>query len=77
MASASFQLVRLLAVLALVCASAALATPKGRLPLALRGVLKVLGQDRGAAAAPVETVSAWRRALAFVLILVAAVLAFV
>ena len=36
------QVARLVAVLALVCVAAAIATPKGRLPLALRGLEKML-----------------------------------
>ena len=40
------EIVRLMAVMALVCAAAALTTPKGRVPLALRGVLRILRKDR-------------------------------
>ena len=36
------QIARLVAVLALLCVAAAIATPKGRLPLALRGLAKML-----------------------------------
>ena len=42
MNTVAFQIVRICAVLALVCVAAALATPKGRLPLALRGLAKTL-----------------------------------
>ena len=41
--SVALQVLRILAVLALLAAAGALATPKGRLPLALRGLAKVLG----------------------------------
>ena len=40
--NAALQIARLVAVLALLCAAAAIATPKGRLPLALRGLAKIL-----------------------------------
>ena len=68
----AFQIVRILVVLALVCIAAALATPKGRLPLALRGVAKLfhISSDE-------QTVPVWKRLLAFVLILLAAVLALI
>lgn len=39
----ALQVLRILAILALLAAAGALATPKGRLPLALRGLAKVLG----------------------------------
>ena len=41
--SVALQVLRILAVLALLAVAGALATPKGRLPLALRGLAKVLG----------------------------------
>ena len=67
-----FELLRMVAVLALVCVAAALATPKGRLPLALRGMAKlfrVQGEER---AVPV-----WKRLLAFLLVVLAVVLALI
>ena len=71
------QIARVAAVIALLGTAAALATPKGRLPLALRGVLKVMRRDRGECAAqhPEERAPAWRRALAFLLVLAAVALA--
>lgn len=70
------EILRIVAVMALVCVAAALATPKGRLPLALRGLAKLLRQDAATAtpAAPAP-VSAARRLLAFVLVLLAILLA--
>ena len=57
------------AVVALLGAAAAFATPKGRLPLALRGISRVLGRpDRGKTE---EAVPAWRKAVAFLLVLLA------
>ena len=41
----ALQVLRILAILALLAAAGALATPKGRLPLALRGLAKVLGNS--------------------------------
>ena len=75
----ALQIARLVGVLALLIVAALLATPPGRLPLALRGVYRILRRDRGlpdaapaAAAAPTG-----KRALAFLLVLVAAALALV
>ena len=66
------QIARLVAVLALLCVAAAIATPKGRLPLALRGVARIFGV-RGEE----QTVPAWKRAVAFVLVLFAVLLALI
>ena len=70
--NAALQIARLVAVLALVCVAAAIATPKGRLPLALRGLAKMVnaeGRD--------GTVSAGKRTFAFVLVLLAIFLALI
>ena len=63
-------------VVALLGAAAALATPPGRLPLALRGVCRMLRKDRGESAAPPDSGPAplWRRVLAFILVVIAALL---
>lgn len=81
MNTVAFQLARICAVLALVCVAAALATPRGRLPLALRGLARLLRQDAASAASaprgagqPVPLV---KRLLAFVLVLLAILLAMV
>ena len=73
----TLQVIRLVAVMALLFAAAALATPKGRLPLALRGVMKVMRRDRGEAAPDGEerAVPAWRRLVAFLAVVAAALLA--
>jgi len=72
------QILRLLLVMALVCVAAALATPKGRLPLALRGVCRMMKRDRGESAAiPEAKAPTWKRLLAFVLVLLALALALV
>jgi len=74
-----FELIRVIVIIALVVFAAALATPKGRMPLALRGLQRILRKDRGLAAAPVETTPAspLRRLLSFVLILIAIALALI
>jgi hypothetical protein len=68
---------RVLAVVALVCAAASLATPPGRLPLALRGIRRMLHKDSGAPRqrSADEPAPLWRRVLAFFLVLLAAGLA--
>ena len=71
MPASAEQALRVAAVIALLGAAAALATPPGRLPLALRGLARMLG---GRTAAGRRAAPAWRRALALALVLAAAVL---
>lgn len=73
----ALQFGRIVAVLALLIAAALLATPPGRLPLALRGVYRILRRDRGLpdAAPSSEPAPTGRRLLAFALVLLAAALA--
>ena len=79
----ALQVARLVAVVALLCAAAAITTPKGRLPLALRGLAKLLARDRGQAHSTaadgcrVQSVSAGKRALAFLLVIFAVILALI
>ena len=77
----ALQLARLVAVLALICIAAAIATPKGRIPLALRGLAKLLARDRGRSIAVDDTrlqsVSGGKRTLAFLLVLLAILLALI
>ena len=71
-------IVRIVLVVACLGAAAAVATPRGRMPLALRGIRKMLRKDAGVGDAEKpegETVAPWRKLLAFVLVLLAAVLA--
>jgi len=72
------ELVIVILIIALLGAAAALATPPGRIPLALRGVYSILKKDRGESAAPPAAGPAplWRRILAFFLVLLAALLVF-
>lgn len=67
------QGLRVAAVVALLCVSAALATPPGRLPLALRGLKKIMRKDLGLApdATTNATVSPRRKFLAFIVALLA------
>ena len=65
----AIQISRLVAVLALLCVAAAIATPKGRLPLALRGMaklFKIQGEEL--------TVPLWKRLLACALVIFAVLL---
>ena len=89
----ALQIVRLVAVLALVCTAAAIATPKGRLPLALRGLAKMLNTvpdasrvaGAGQSDAPSRasrrdgdgTVTPLKRAFAFLLVILAILLALI
>ena len=70
------DLIIVVLVIALLGAAAALATPPGRLPLALRGVYRIMRKDRGESAAPPDSgpVPLWRRVLAFILVVIAALL---
>lgn len=72
------DLIIVVLIIALLGAAAALATPPGRIPLALRGVYRILKKDRGECAAPPDSgpVPLWRRILAFLLVLIAALLVF-
>lgn len=85
--NAAFQIARLVSVLALVCIAAAIATPKGRLPLALRGLAKMVGRcegekvrrDKGPHPLTLSPShpSAGKRVLAFTLVILAILLALI
>ncbi|MCR5750958.1 MAG: hypothetical protein K6G91_03265 [Kiritimatiellae bacterium] len=78
MSQAGMEIARITAVVALLAAAAAVAAPKGRVPLALRGLSKVLRRDvPSAAPGDPEPVSRGRRFLAFVLVVLAALAAVV
>lgn len=64
---------RFVLVIALIGVACALLTEKGRLPLALRGLRRTLRRDAGQPDTPEAPrgVPAWKRGLAFVLILLA------
>lgn len=70
---------RFVVVIALLGVAAVLATAKGRLPLALRGLKKVLRKDLNQPVADVaeasRQVAPWRRFLALVLVLLAFLIA--
>jgi len=75
----ALQLLRVVAVVALLCLSAALAVPPGRLPLALRGIRRIMRRDAGLSGpgATDAAASPKRRALAFACAVLAAALALV
>ena len=81
MNTVAFQLARICLVIALVCIAAVLATPKGRLPLALRGLAKLMGKDGILTFEHSEhsniQVSLARRLLAFLLVILAILLALI
>ena len=71
--SDAVQIARLAAVVLLLVAAALAATPRGRLPLALRGLWRTMRRDGAVAggAPSGEPVGAARRWLAFLLVAVA------
>ena len=78
--SNAFQIARIVLVVALLAAAALVATPKGRLPLALRGVLRIMRRDGMLSGnMPQENmrVSAARRVVAMLLVLAAVALSLV
>ena len=68
-----FQIIRVAAVVLLLGGAAAIATPRGRLPLALRGLNRMLG--RPARDEKGDEVSVKRRLAAFVMVAAAVLLA--
>lgn len=76
MTGAVFQISRLVLVMALLIAAAALATPRGQLPLALRGVYRIMKRDRAEPEKPpeVKPPSTMKRTFAFLLVLAAVAL---
>lgn len=68
-----FALLRVITVIVLVVAAAVLTTPPNKIPLALRGLAKLLGREQPKREMiPVPT---WKKLLAFVLVVVAFILA--
>ena len=70
----ALQIARIVAVIALLCFASALAAPPNRLPLALRGLRRILRKDMGAVGDVEEKASPMRRAIAFLLVLIAVAL---
>ncbi|MBR4894084.1 MAG: hypothetical protein IKZ36_02670 [Kiritimatiellae bacterium] len=72
----ALQIARVVAVIALLCFASALAAPPNRLPLALRGLRRILRKDMGVVGDVEEEkkASPMRRAIAFLLVLVAVAL---
>ena len=77
MSSVLMQIGRVVIVIGLVVWAAVLVTPKGRLPLAVRGLARMLRKDAGmpAASDDVKPVSGLRRFVAFLILLLAALVA--
>lgn len=78
MATVAYWIVKIALVVVLLGVAAALATPKGRLPLALRGLEKLMRKDRGEGrtAPPVPaSPSGRKRFFAFVLVIIAILIA--
>ena len=78
MVTVAYWVVKIALVIVLLGVAAALATPKGRLPLALRGLEKLVrkdrGEDRTAHSVPAAP-SGMKRFFAFVLVIIAILIA--
>ncbi|MCR5413753.1 MAG: hypothetical protein K6F50_03365 [Kiritimatiellae bacterium] len=71
-----WQVFKVVAVISIVLAAAIVATPPGRLPLALRGLHRIMRRDSGLPdSRPAAKTSAARRFVAFLLVLLAVVVA--
>ena len=68
----AFEIVRIIAVIALVCVAGALATPRGRIPLAFRGVAKLFKIS-----SEEQRVPGWKKFVTFLLVLGAIILALI
>ena len=79
MSYAIIQIARVAVVIGLVVWAAVLVTPKGRLPLAVRGLARMLRKDAGSPASSddIKPVSGVRRFFAFLLVLLAALVAII
>lgn len=73
----ALQIFRIIAVVILVVLAAALATPPNRIPLALRGLARLMRKDNGIISNSDKSasVSTWKKVLSFLLIVVAFALA--
>lgn len=70
------ELISVIVVMALVVTAAVLSTPKGKLPLAVRGLAKLMKRDGRAADVPkIEPVPVYRKLIAFVLVIIALLIA--
>lgn len=73
-----FELVRVLVVIGLVVGAAVLATPPNKVPLALRGLMRILKKDSKSAdtaSLSGQAVPSWKKLLSFGLCILAFVLA--
>ena len=70
-----FHQYRFIVVILILGIVAALATEKGKLPLALRGMKRVLQREAGSTPSGHNAVPLWRRLLAFILVVLAFIVA--
>lgn len=68
-----FALARVITVIVLVVSAAVLTTPPNEIPLALRGLAKLLGREQPKR--EVVPVPVWKKLLAFALVIIAFILA--
>lgn len=69
------ELLRVLAVIGLVVIAAVLTTPPNKVPLALRGLAKMLGKSAESDKSMPAVVPAYKKILAFVLVILAFIIA--
>ena len=66
------QISKVVAVIVLLGAASAISTPKGRLPLALRGLFKTLGRELPSKLEPeISSVPLWKKIISLILVLAA------
>lgn len=72
-----FELIRVLGVIGLVVVAAVLATPPNKVPLALRGLVRILRRDAGSREASTTpgAVPLWKKLLSFALCVLAFIIA--
>lgn len=69
------ELLRVIAVIGLVVTAAVLATPPNKIPLALRGLAKMLGKSAESAKTAVAVVPTYKKILAFLIVVIAFIIA--
>lgn len=70
----NLEIIRICAVMALLVIASIISTPKNKIPLALAGIRRILKQQLGNSEKP-EPVAAYKRLIAFLLVIAAAVIA--
>lgn len=69
------ELLRVIAVIGLVVTAAVLATPPNKIPLALRGLAKMLGKSAESDKTAVAVVPTYKKILAFLIVVIAFIIA--